>query len=164
LEVIDTTIDYVIQQGSKEGHTVGLFNGRFLKDGEVFTPLDVPGALGTEPLGINDQGEIVGSADAQSFVYAGGVFSLIAYPQATLTEVFGNNNQGQLVGRYIDSSGVDHGFIATPVRARGDQRQVAAHEALTLSAGGHHQAIGAPFYQEQCTPGSRQWRCRYGAK
>ena len=41
-------------------------------------------------------------------------FTSIDFPGATWISCSAINNAGQIVGRYSDSSGVYHGFIATP--------------------------------------------------
>lgn len=95
----------------------------FLDVGNAFTPLEVPGAGETFPYGINDRGQIVGTYvqcpscqnTARGFIYSGGTFSTINVPGAVYTEASGINNHGQIVGGYVDSSGMSHGFLATPV-------------------------------------------------
>jgi probable HAF family extracellular repeat protein len=112
---------------NNRGQIVGFYDDGtrrrgFLKDGTVFTPLDVPGALGTLPFGINNHGHIVGiyftSMDPtgnRGFVYDGQRFTPVHVPTAVLTEPRGINDRGQLVGRYLDEHGEEHGFLATPV-------------------------------------------------
>jgi probable HAF family extracellular repeat protein len=88
-------------------------NGRFL----VFS---FPGAGWTSANRINDQGEIVGSYSTSAsgpfsgFTQMGSVFTTVTFPGATDTQVLGLNNSGTVVGQYTDTSGVIHGFIATP--------------------------------------------------
>jgi len=90
----------------------------FIKDGDVFTTIDVPGALETLPFGLNNRGQIVGiystSSGGHSFIYEKGVFSTIAVPNSMATGARGINDNGQIVGGYIDSNSIDHGFVATP--------------------------------------------------
>jgi uncharacterized membrane protein len=122
------------------GQMVGFYDdstGRhgFVYDKGVFTVFDPPGAVftpatpvppglsGTQPYSINNHGQIVGSYTTRTedgalvgrnFLYSAGVFTSIEVPGAISTAVRGINNHGQIVGRYIDSSDVDHGFVATP--------------------------------------------------
>jgi probable HAF family extracellular repeat protein len=75
----------------------------------------VPGALNTDPKGLNDSGQIVGNFTSggtdHGFLYSNGVFSQIDVPGAVETEAWGINNSGQIVGFFSDNSGTDHGFL-----------------------------------------------------
>jgi probable HAF family extracellular repeat protein len=55
----------------------------------TFTPIDVPGAFGTNAFGINPSGQIVGRYDdstgVHGFLYAEGVFTPIDVPGAFFT-------------------------------------------------------------------------------
>ena len=78
--------------------------------------LFVPGAVSTQPAGINDSGVIVGTYQDTSivmhgFVYSGGTYSTLDFPGATYTNPHGINNNGTIVGEYQDTSSVMHGFI-----------------------------------------------------
>jgi uncharacterized membrane protein len=98
--------------------TLGLLQGeRHVAQAEsfTFTPIDVPGASDTQPLGINPSGQIVGFyispvLHLHGFLYDGGVFTTIDVPGAFLTEAYGINPSGQIVGFYGDSAGA-HGFL-----------------------------------------------------
>jgi probable HAF family extracellular repeat protein len=64
---------------------------------------DVPGSIRTEPMDINDRGDIVGSfttADdrVHGFLYSKGEFTIIDAPDAVSTVVTGVNNRGDMVG------------------------------------------------------------------
>jgi probable HAF family extracellular repeat protein len=94
----------------------------FLKDGAVFTTIDVPGADDNVANGINNAGQIVGSfRDAggvfHSFLKDGTTFTTIDVPGAFpgSTQANGINDVGQIVGTFTDATGVGHGFVATPV-------------------------------------------------
>jgi probable HAF family extracellular repeat protein len=71
---------------------------------------------GTEALGINDMGQIVGTYDnatgSHAFLYSGGSYTTIDDPLANGTHAFGINNVGQIVGRYFNGSS-EHGFLLT---------------------------------------------------
>jgi probable HAF family extracellular repeat protein len=79
----------------------------------------VPSAtIGTEALGINDQGQIVGqyndSSGLHGFLYAAGVFTPLDVPFSgtVATIAFGINDRGQIVGYYIDfPASRAHGFL-----------------------------------------------------
>jgi len=83
---------------------------------DTFTSIDVPGAIATNPQGLNDPGSIVGSyTDATNkthgFLYAGGSFTPIDFPGAGHTWARGINNSGSIVGYYTDAAGKAHGFL-----------------------------------------------------
>src|ERR1700720_4385241 len=69
-----------------------------------FTTINVPGATGTVPLGINNSGQIVGFLQTfpiPSFLYSNGSFTTFTYPGGTggtETEANGINNSSQIVG------------------------------------------------------------------
>ena len=74
-------------------------------------------------MGINDAGVIVGTflgpggtGGFQGFLDKNGAFSAFNVPfsGAYDTQVEGINDGGQIVGDFIDSNGVQHGFVATP--------------------------------------------------
>lgn len=82
-----------------------------------FTPIDVPGSLGTVAQDINNAGDIVGGFSAalpapvrQGYLLSGGSFSPINVPGALRTTATNINNLGQIVGFYRDG-GVDHSFL-----------------------------------------------------
>jgi hypothetical protein len=94
------------------------------------TTISVPGAYSTDAMGLNNLGEVVGcyttgpSGPDQSFIWDAGVFSFFNDPlganepnvagAAGGTCATGINDFGQIAGFYTDSSGVIHGFVATP--------------------------------------------------
>jgi hypothetical protein len=94
--------------------------------GGTYTTLDDPLAPGgTQALGINNAGQIVGIyftfgggvLDIHSFLYSGGIFITIDDPVANnLTEAEGINNNNQIVGALIDTTGGQNqgpGFLLT---------------------------------------------------
>jgi hypothetical protein len=97
-------------------------DGRDFATKSQFTKIEVPGAVnGTQPLGINPQGDIVGSYIDSGFNFRGflvskGRFTNIDVPAAfgTQTQAAGINPQGDIVGTYSEgSSGISHGFLLT---------------------------------------------------
>lgn len=109
------------------GKTVGCYSlcsRGFLFDlrNSVFTLIDVPGALVTQPSDINDHGNVVGIYfDGQvlrGFFYDGTGFTTIDAPGAFSTIVSGINNAGEIVGSYQVQNAAgefDHfAFIAVP--------------------------------------------------
>jgi hypothetical protein len=88
----------------------------FFLSGGTFTEYDVPGALETVVLGINDPGDFTGgfndgSGIFQAFVSHGGTITSFSVPGALSTFAYEINNSKQLVvGYYIDSSGILHGY------------------------------------------------------
>ena len=82
----------------------------------TFAPIDVPGAVATGGLGVNDAGDVVGvSSDATDnfggFVRSGGMFTPIAVPGALFASPIDINNTGDIVGTFLDATGRMHGFL-----------------------------------------------------
>jgi probable HAF family extracellular repeat protein len=83
--------------------------------------IDVPGAMGTYAIKINNVGQIVGTFNTtsrtvtalggQGYLLDRGRFISIAPPGAMFSQALGINNLGQVVGEYLDSDGVNHGFL-----------------------------------------------------
>ena len=99
--------DYVASDG-----TVHSF---FLSSG-TFTEYDVPGAVQTNLLSINDAGDFTGAFDPdgsgifQAFVGRGGTLTSYSVPELLWTLAYEINNSKQLaVGYFIDASGILHG-------------------------------------------------------
>jgi uncharacterized membrane protein len=74
----------------------------FLFDNDVFTRIDVPGALSTLALGINNRGQIVGAysdeAIGHGFLLQKDTFTTIDAPGAVLsTAAFSINERGQIL-------------------------------------------------------------------
>jgi hypothetical protein len=75
--------------------------------------IDFPGALGTQALGINSGGDIVGSYQdprTHGFALRRGTFATIDAPDARITEASGISPQGDIVGEYQDFGFSTHGF------------------------------------------------------
>ena len=70
------------------------------------------------PNGINDRGEIIGSAARPvlpgAFLYAYGMYSFFKFPGSGFTNAYGINNRGQIVGAWTDFAEPVHGFVLTP--------------------------------------------------
>jgi probable HAF family extracellular repeat protein len=108
---------------NNDGQIVGCYascSRGFLYNGTTYTPIDVPGAVITQPHGINDDGHIVGTyhdgTTSRGFLYDGTGFTTINAPGASATNVSRINNGGDIVGYYLTepSPGVfeHHAFVA----------------------------------------------------
>src|SRR6476619_4256541 len=100
--------DYVISDGTLHS---------FFLSGATFTEYDVPGAVQTNLLSINDAASFTGGFDPdgsgvfQGFVSVGGTLMSFSVPAALSTFAYETNNSNQLVvGYFIDSSGILHGY------------------------------------------------------
>ena len=97
----------------------GPFHGFLLSKG-MFSTIEPPGRLYRRARlrGINSRGDIVGQflqADVHGFLFSGGTFTVVDVPGAVVggTRVRGINARGDITGLYDDSSGNEHGFVAT---------------------------------------------------
>jgi hypothetical protein len=102
------TVDGDYVGGDNELHSFFLSNG-------TFTEYDVPGALETNLLSINDAGDFTGGFDPngsgifQAFISVGGTLTSFSVPGAASTFAYETNNSNQVVvGYYI--LGVLHGY------------------------------------------------------
>ena len=99
--------DYVISDGTLHS---------FFLSGSTFTEYDVPGAVQTNLLSINDPGDFTGGFDDgsgvfQAFVGRGGTITSWSVPGALSTFAYETNNNNKLVvGYYIDAAGILHGY------------------------------------------------------
>ena len=89
----------------------------FFLSGGIFTEYDVPGAVGTNLLSINEPGDFTGGFDPdgsgifQAFVSVRGTLTSFSVPEALSTFAYEINNSKHLVvGYYIDGSGITHGY------------------------------------------------------
>jgi uncharacterized membrane protein len=102
----------------------------------VITTIDVPGALGTAALGINNRGEIVGvylSDRPHGFIMDRDGCTTLDGPGAAGTQLHGINDQGQIVGIFEDSGGTLHGLLldgadATIIEAPGARPHTTAYD------------------------------------
>ena len=103
--------------GGGYGTSDGSEHGFFLSGG-TFTTYDVPGAVFTVVLGINNSGDFAGTfifppitGIQQAFVNIGGTLTLFSVPGAAVTVVYQINDSKHLtVGYYVEPSGITHGF------------------------------------------------------
>lgn len=107
--------------------TASATNGFFVRVGQYYT-YSFPGAATTEGLSLNSADQIAGTYQLTSsgikhgFILTGPTKSpsqqswqRIDDPNGVNgTVVIGINDSGQVCGYYIDGSGVQHGFVATP--------------------------------------------------
>lgn len=105
--------------GQIAGQYVGAngFPGQpFLYSGGTFTNLPNPaGAIGFQPNGINDAGQIIGlsignSFELDGFVYSGGTYTPFNHPLATGPNQFtvpgAINDLGQITGQYVGANSI----------------------------------------------------------
>jgi hypothetical protein len=99
--------DYLGSDGNSHG---------FFLSGGTFTEYNIPGAVSTSVLGINDVADFTGSfsygsAIFQGYVSVGGTLTSFSVPGALQTLAYETNKSKQLVvGYYIDGSGIVHGY------------------------------------------------------
>jgi len=129
-EVVGQTIDAGTVPDSEGRLPSGAVHGFISRGGEVAT-IDVPEAALTQPLGINDRGDVVGAyveavpgADPYAYNVTGrrhgfllraGRFTPVDVPGSDATTVSGINDRGQMVG-YYDRDGARHGFLMSAGR------------------------------------------------
>ena len=90
----------------------GLSTAGFISRNGVLTQFTAPGATNTQAHGINNQGEIVGTADGHGFADINGQFSTIDVPGAVKTDPAAVNLAGVIAGSYYDGAHW-HGFVDT---------------------------------------------------
>lgn len=100
------------------GQIVGVYNAGFgtkdfgfLRTGDTYTSLDVPGASFTYALGINDGGAVTGSyrdsfLRLRGFTYVNGIYKSVSFVGATETYLGGLNNLNTAVGWSIQNGSV----------------------------------------------------------
>jgi probable HAF family extracellular repeat protein len=92
----------------------------FIYQNGTYTTLDDPAAGETEPTGINNAGQFIGTyTDAtgiHGFVYSNGTYTTLDDPLAAPGKTYASsiNDEGDVVGTYTDSTG-NHGFLAIPI-------------------------------------------------
>src|ERR1041384_6562790 len=119
-----TTATGINNHGQVVGIVQGLGqNAGFLKDGNVFSLINVPGAgplNGTIASGINDSAQIVGlyvtevpDIHGHGFLQSAGTITTIDFPGSSYTDASGINNSGQIVGRFFPAQGnqIGRGFL-----------------------------------------------------
>ena len=114
---------------NSQGQVVGSFGSTFgpgpgeqgfVYSNGTLTVLDYPGASNTQPHGINDIGQIVGTyydtnGFPHGFLYSNGAFSTLDIPGSTVTQINAINNAGQIAIYHPDSSFVYANGVFTPV-------------------------------------------------
>jgi len=102
--------------------SAGVQHGMILK-GKKLTSFDdkncpsTPGATAIQMYGINSAGVAVGWCTLAStgypvgLKYSKGKLAEFSVPKALVTEANGINDKGNIVGAFIDSNGVQHGFL-----------------------------------------------------
>ena len=98
------------------GYFFDTANHGFFLSGNTFTQFDVPGALSTFVLALNDAGDFAGDFDPATggrlaFVSIGGNVVSFGVPGATTNSAFSINNSNEISGDYLDSGSVTHGFF-----------------------------------------------------
>jgi uncharacterized membrane protein len=105
---------------NNHGDIAGSFNGPcgsgicgYLLRGGSFTTIAFPGAIQTDPMDINDAGDIVGfygdSTGPHGFLLRGGSFTTIDFPGGhSWNEADGINNAGDIVGLSADPGNPHH--------------------------------------------------------
>lgn len=91
-------------------------NEGFVYSGGKFTAIKVPGSNGTNAIGINDKGDVVGmyldsSGAYHGFVKKGSTYTSIDVTGDTGTEAWGINNSGDIAVFAISSAGGYDSFI-----------------------------------------------------
>jgi hypothetical protein len=124
-EVVGQYIEADAVPGTRGRLPFGTVHGFVSRRGGA-TTIDAPGAALTQPLGVNDRGDVVGAfieADPgpdpyahydtgrlRGFVMRSGRFTPIDFPGSEGTTVTGINDRGQMVG-YYDTGGARRGFM-----------------------------------------------------
>jgi probable HAF family extracellular repeat protein len=89
----------------------------FLLDRGKFTTIEHPDdTLETQPLGINNRGQVVGGYDTAGFIFRGflldrGRYTTIDVPGSLRSAALRINNRGQILGDYEDGRGGCHGYL-----------------------------------------------------
>lgn len=102
------------------GLAAGGVHGFLRQEGKDFLIIDFPGALATNPTGINNQGQIVGGYIDADFIWHGfvlidGIFTTVDYPyhETTGNFLWDINDRGEAVGTY-DSFGAGFSVAIKP--------------------------------------------------
>jgi hypothetical protein len=100
----------------------GVFHGQYRdRNGALHFPIDPSGSVATVLFGLNNKNWVVGRYAASGvthglFFVPPDSFFTFDYPGSAFTSLNGISSQGNICGRYVDASGIAHGFIA---RVRG---------------------------------------------
>lgn len=90
----------------------------FILHGTTVTLLNYPGAVFTEALGVNNNGQVVGFyhdgvGNSHGFIYRNGTYRTVDVPGAVSTTISGINDSGAIVGSFLDQAGNTDGFVGT---------------------------------------------------
>ena len=83
----------------------------FLLDRGRYVRLDVPGAVSSQALDINDRGQVVGEYQAAAGVFHGYVWERGRFRTIEAGSALGINNRGQITGVRIQPDGTFRGFL-----------------------------------------------------
>ncbi|MFL5265025.1 MAG: hypothetical protein ACJ8AH_00290 [Stellaceae bacterium] len=81
------------------------------------TPIDVPGALHTQAVDIDNHGRIAGEYQDAAGIFHGfardlsGTFTTVDVPGASATSITAVNDRGLMTGAYLDAAGTFHAFL-----------------------------------------------------
>jgi probable HAF family extracellular repeat protein len=171
------------------GQIVGFYeepaNGRqhgYVYSSGNYTTVDVPGSENSGVSGINNTGQLVGGYSGRlaghGFLLSGTNHDTVDAPGASSTSATGINTAGQIVGYYVDTGGILHGFVATPVAgfvwhgSGAITTGVSGNPSLVQALAGTYGAMGnyelvvplssgmAHFYRNNDDP-SRPWNGPY---
>jgi uncharacterized membrane protein len=119
----------------------------FLYGEGSFSAIHFPLSEATSANDIDNFGHIVGSfqfsrfaGDRHGFLFDGTDYFLIDMPAALWTTANGINDEGEIVGTYVDVSGIEHGYLLTPVPEPHTAMQLAIGMCvvvLSMSGFGH---------------------------
>ena len=112
---------------NNSGEVVGFYQilgttnfSAFIDVAGAIISFQVPGAVSTQALGVNDLGQIVGDfVDGMDvmhgFLDSGGIFTTLDPTGSTATTINGISDSGTVVGFYVDATGNTVGTVGTPV-------------------------------------------------
>ncbi len=90
-------------------------HGFLLSRKGIFRTIDVPGSINTFPLGMDPQGDILGTSfEVPAFLLSHGTVTTIDVPGSSFTVPYAINPQRDIVGLYFDIDNNLHGFVRKP--------------------------------------------------
>jgi uncharacterized membrane protein len=96
----------------------GVLHGQYRDaNGALHFPIDPAGSTSTVLFGVDNKNTVVGRYASAGvthglFFVPPDNFSTFDYPGATFTSINGINEKGLITGRFVDTSGIAHGFLA----------------------------------------------------
>ncbi len=146
----------------------GTFHGYLFKHPDFFN-IDVPNAVNTIPLGINNKGDRVGAltltdGTRPAYISLAGKITTFTVPGATATFAYQLNTTKDVIGYYLDAAGVPHGYtrdpngnLAFPINAPGSTGTVLfGNNDLNWGVGRYTDASGATHGLFYLTPNDIQ--------